>query len=329
MKEKKLEMKLASLDDLFTTQEERDYMKAEKIDDIEISKITDFPNHPFKVLDDEKMDALVESIKERGVLSPAIVRPKEDGTYEMISGHRRKHASKRAGLKTLKCLVKDLTDDEATILMVDSNIQREEILPSEKAFAYKMKLDAIKHQGERLDLEESEQLQGVATSAPLVPKLGERTRDIVAEEGNESREQVRRYIRLTYLVDELLEMVDNKKLGFRTAVELSYLDVDNQYCLYDLIEANEIIPNLAQAVHLKKLQQENNLTEDKIEKIVSLEKPNQREKISLAVNSIKDYFPSNYSSKQMQDKIKELLEQYKLEWQKVKSAKSKIEDLTR
>ena len=324
MKEKKNEMILPTLGDLFTTQEERDYMKAEKIDEIEISKIKDFPNHPFKVIDDEKMDALIESIKERGVLSPAIVRPKEDGTYEMISGHRRKHASQRLGLKTLKCLVKDLTDDEATILMVDSNIQREEILPSEKAFAYKMKLDAIKHQGERTDL------TGDATSAPLVQKLDKSvSRDIIAQENQESSEQVRRYIRLTYLVDELLEMVDNKKLGFRTAVELSYLEIDNQYCLYDIMDANEVAPNLAQAVHLKKMQQEGTLTEDKIIKMICLEKSNQKEKLSIEVQSIKDYFPSNYSLRMMQDKIKELLEQYKLNWQKVKAEKSKNEDLTR
>ncbi len=321
MKDKKIEMKLPTLDDLFTTQEERDYMKAEKIDEIDISKIRDFPNHPFKVVDDEKMDALVESIKERGVLSPAIVRPKEDGTYEMISGHRRKHASQRAGLKTLKCLVKELTDDEATILMVDSNIQREEILPSEKAFAYKMKLDAIKHQGERTDL----------TCVPLAHKSEEskKSREIVAEDSDESPDQVRRFIRLTYLVDELLELVDEKKLGFRTAVELSYLEVDNQYCVYDLMQENEIAPNLAQAIHLKKLEQEGHLTEEKIENMLSKEKANQREKISLTIDSIKDCFPSNYSTKQMQDKIKELLEQYKLEWQMVKPAKEKIEDLTR
>lgn len=318
MKDKKIEMKLPTLDDLFTTQEERDYMKAEKIDEIDISKIRDFPNHPFKVIDDEKMDALVESIKERGVLSPAIVRPKEDGTYEMISGHRRKHASKRAGLKTLKCLVKDLTDDEATILMVDSNIQREEILPSEKAFAYKMKLDAIKHQGKQLEEE--------STSRPMVEKLSS---DVIGEEIGESGRQIQRYIRLTNLVDELLDLVDEKKLGFRTAVELSYLEVDNQYCVYDLMQENEIAPNLAQAIHLKKLEQEGHLTEEKIENMLSKEKANQREKISLTIDSIKDCFPSNYSTKQMQDKIKELLEQYKLEWQMVKPAKEKIEDLTR
>ena len=317
MKEKKNEMILPTLDDLFTTQEERDYMKAEKIDEIEISKIKDFPNHPFKVIDDEKMDALIESIKERGVLSPAIVRPKEDGSYEMISGHRRKHASQRLGIKTLKCLVKDLTDDEATILMVDSNIQREEILPSEKAFAYKMKLDAIKHQGKRTDLIEE------STSCPVVTKSAKE----IAEDNSER--QVYRYIRLTYLVDELLEMVDNKKLGFRTAVELSYLDVDNQYCLYDIMDANEVAPNLAQAVHLKKMQQEGTLTEDKIIKMICLEKSNQKEKLSIEVQSIKDYFPSNYSLRMMQDKIKELLEQYKMNWQKVKAEKSKNEDLTR
>ncbi len=321
MKEKKQEMKLATLDDLFTTQEERDYMNAEKVEEIEISKIHDFPNHPFKVVDDEKMDALIESIKERGVLSPAIVRPREDGTYEMVSGHRRKHASIRAGQTTLKCLVKDLTDDEATILMVDSNIQREEILPSEKAFAYKMKLDAIRHRGERTDLSND------TTLSPLATKLD--SASAIGKENNEGRDQVFRYIRLTYLVDELLELVDTKKLGFRTAVELSYLEVDNQYCVYDVMEANELSPSIEQALQLKRMQQDGTITDDVIVKLLCLEKPNQKEKLSIEIKSVRDYFPKNYSNAQMQNKIKELLEKYKEEWQRVKAEKSKKEDLTR
>ena len=317
-------MKLPSLDDLFTTQEERDYMKAEKIDEIEISKIREFPNHPFKVTDDDKMNSLVDSIKERGVLSPAIVRPKEDGTYEMISGHRRMYASKKLGIKTLKCLVKDLNDDEATILMVDSNIQREEILPSEKAFAYRMKLEAMKHQGARTDLEELEQNHGFGTSAPVVQKLDKPySRELIGSENSDSGEQVRRYIRLTNLVDEFLEMVDNKKLSFRTAVEISYLSVDNQYCLLDIMDSEGVTPSLSQAYHLKKSEQDNALTEEKIHSIVSIPKANQKEKLKLEIDSIKSYFPSNYTNRQMQVKITELLERYRDEWQKVKDTKNR------
>ena len=221
MKEQEQKMKLPKLDDLFTIQEQRDYEKAEKVEEINISSIKDFPNHPFKVINDEKMQEMVKSVKEYGVILPVIVRPKEDGTYEMISGHRRKRACELAGIKQIRCIVKDLTDDEATILMVDSNIQREEILPSEKAFAYKLKLEAMKHQGKRIDLEENE------TSTPVVSKL--RTDEILGEEVGESRENIRRYIRLTYLIPELLEEVDNKRIAFRPAVELSYLEEDYQY----------------------------------------------------------------------------------------------------
>lgn len=290
----------------------------EKIEEIEISKIKDFPNHPFKVEDDEKMKLLMDSIEKQGILYPAIVRQKDDGTYEMISGHRRKYASMKLGYTTIKCIVKNLTDDEAIILMVDSNIQREEILPSEKAFAYKMKLDAIKHQGIKKD-EIPKAFQRNTTCAPVVHKQ-EKSRDVIAEENNESAEQVRRYIRLTHLVDEVLNLVDQKKIGLRTAVELSYLSIDNQYYLFDIMDTNEVIPSLSQAIAFKKLEQNNSLTEEKISEIISQEKPNQKEKFSLDYNFVQSYFPSNYSQKQMRDVIKDLLEKYKSNWEKHKSA---------
>ena len=284
MKEQEQKMKLPKLDDLFTIQEQRDYEKAEKVEEINISSIKDFPNHPFKVINDEKMQEMVKSVKEYGVILPVIVRPKEDGTYEMISGHRRKRACELAGIKQIRCIVKDLTDDEATILMVDSNIQREEILPSEKAFAYKMKLEAMKHQGKRIDLEENE------TSTPVVSKL--RTDEILGEEVGESRENIRRYIRLTYLIPELLEQVDKKRIAFRPAVELSYLSEENQYVVENIFEFDEVTPSLSQAIRLKKLEQEGNLTEEKIEEILQQEKPNQKEYIKIHNEKIEKYIPS-------------------------------------
>ena len=268
MKEQEQKMKLPKLDDLFTIQEQRDYEKAEKVEEINISSIKDFPNHPFKVINDEKMQEMVKSVKEYGVILPVIVRPKEDGTYEMISGHRRKRACELAGIKQIRCIVKDLTDDEATILMVDSNIQREEILPSEKAFAYKLKLEAMKHQGKRIDLEENE------TSTPVVSKL--RTDEILGEEVGESRENIRRYIRLTYLIPELLEEVDNKRIAFRPAVELSYLEEDYQYVVLNKLQYDEVSPSLSQAITLKKMQQEGTISEEKIENLLDKEKPNQK-----------------------------------------------------
>ena len=219
------------------------------------------------------MNKLIESIQERGVYLPTIVRQRVNGDYEMISGHRRKHAAIKAGLKTIPCIVKNLTDDEATILMVDSNIQREELLPSEKAFAYKMKLEAMKHQGKRVDLEKNE------TSTPVVAKL--RTDEILGNEVGESRENIRRYIRLTYLIPELLEQVDNKRIAFRPAVELSYLSEENQYVVDNIFEFDEVTPSLSQAIRLKKLEQEGNLTEEKIEEIMQHEKPNQKEYIKI------------------------------------------------
>ena len=280
MKEQKQDMKLPKLDDLFTTQEERDYAVAEKVQEINISDISDFPEHPFKVKDDDKMQEMVNSIKEYGVILPVIVRPKEDGTYEMISGHRRKRACELAGVKRIRCIVKNLSDDEATILMVDSNIQREEILPSEKAFAYKMKLEAMKHQGKQLE----------TTSAPMEQKLT--TREIIANENGESASNIQRYIRLTELIPELLEEVDNKRIAFRPAVELSYLSEENQYVVLNKLEYDEVSPSLSQAIVLKKMQQEGTITEEKIEELLDKEKPNQKEFIKIHNEKIDRYIPT-------------------------------------
>ena len=303
MKEQESKMILPSVDSLFMSQAERDMVDAEKVEYIDIDKIKDFPNHPFKVVNDDKMQELASSVKEYGVILPIMVRPKEDGTYEIVSGHRRKMAAQIAGLKDIKCIVKDLTDDEATIIMVDSNIQREEILPSERAFAYKMKLEAMKHQGIRNDL----------TSRPVGDKL---STEVLGEEVGESARQIQRYIRLTELIPEILQMVDDKKVAFRPAVELSYLSEENQYVLLNIMEFNECTPSLAQAIRLKKLEQEGNLTEEKLETIMEQEKPNQKEQIKFGVEKIQDYFPKGYTQEQMENKIKELLEKYKLQWQR-------------
>ena len=287
MKEQKQDMKLPKLDDLFTTQEERDYAVAEKVQEIDISKISNFPDHPFKVNDDEKMQDMVKSIKEYGVILPVIVRPKEDGTYEMISGHRRKRACELAGVKQIRCIVKNLSDDEATILMVDSNIQREEILPSEKAFAYKMKLEAMKHQGKHIDLEED------TTSVPLAQKYENMTsREILGKQAGESQDQIRRYIRLTYLIPELLDEVDSKRIAFRPAVELSYLSDENQYVVLNKLEFDEVSPSLSQAIILKKMEQEGTITEEKIEELLDKEKPNQKEFIKIHNEKIDRYIPT-------------------------------------
>ena len=306
MKEQEQKMKLPKLDDLFTSQAQRDYEKAEKVEEIDINKIADFPNHPFKVQDDDKMDEMVKSVKQYGVILPVIVRPKDDGTYEMISGHRRKRACELAGIKQIRCIVKDLSDDEAVILMVDSNIQREEILPSEKAFAYKMKLEAMKHQGKRIDLLEDE------TSTPMVEKLKSKTSvGMLGEQNNESAEQIRRYIRLTYLIPELLEQVDLKRIAFRPAVELSYLSEDNQYVLLNIFEFDEVTPSLSQAIRLKKLEQEGNLTEEKIEEIMQQEKPNQKEFIKIHNEKIEKYIPTKIKeSGKVEDFIIQCVEEH-------------------
>lgn len=293
-------MNLASLDSIFTTQEERDNAKKEHVINLPIEQIHDFPDHPFKVLDNEEMDDLVKSVSVKGVILPTIVRQREDGNYEMISGHRRKHAALRAGLKEIPCIVKDLTDDEATILMVDSNIQREEILPSEKAFAYKMKLEAMKHQGKNI------------TSAPMEQK--QTSREILAEEVGESASNIQRFIRLTYLIPELLELVDEKRIALRPAVELSYISEDNQEFLYDIFKYDEATPTLSQAQLLRKLDEKGELTEDKLEDIMREEKPNQKEQFKTSYDNIRHYFPKNYSNEQINNKIMELLEKYLKEW---------------
>ena len=303
MKEQEQKMKLPKLDDLFTSQAQRDYEKAEKVEEIDVSKISDFPNHPFKVKDDDKMEEMVKSIKQYGVILPVIVRPKDDGTYEMISGHRRKRACELAGVKQIRSIVKNLSDDEATILMVDSNIQREEILPSEKAFAYKMKLEAMRHQGKNIDID------GNVTSAPMVQKLT--SREILGNEVGESRENIRRYIRLTHLIPELLEQVDLKRIAFRPAVELSYLSEENQYVVQNIFEFDEVTPSLSQAIRLKKLEQEGKLTEEKIEEILGQEKPNQKEFIKIHNERIDKYIPQKIKeSGKVEDFIIQCVEEH-------------------
>ena len=287
-KDKRMELPKISLDDLFTTQTERD--AEEYVIPIPLSEIDDFPNHPYKVVDNEKMQELSESIKEYGVSQPVIVRKKENGRYEMISGHRRKRASELAGKEDILAIIKDLTDEEATILMVDSNEnQREEVLPSEKAFAYKMKLEAIKRQAGRPK----------NNSVPVAQDLkGKSSREIVAENTGESQDQIRRYIRLTELLPEILDMVDEKKIAFRPAVEISYLSEDNQYVLLDVMQFSDITPSLAQAIHMKKLEQEGKLDADKIEELMSQEKPNQIEKLKFNADRFEAEFPRNIKTNQ-------------------------------
>ena len=292
-------MNLPSADDLFSTQEERDQKNQEYVKDISIYEITDFPNHPFKVKMDDKMLETIESVRDHGVLVPALVREKPTGGYEMISGHRRKMASELAGKETMPCIVRNLSDDQAVIVMVDSNLQREEILPSEKAFAYKMKLDAMNRQGKRTDL----------TSTPLVSKF--RTNEILAQEAGESRETIRRYIRLTELIPEILEMVDDKKISMRPAVELSYLPKEEQEILYDTMESEACTPSHAQAIKIRKFSAEGRLNEDVLLLIMSEEKPNQVEQWKIPKNRLKKYFPSGTTQQKMEETIIKALELYR------------------
>ena len=298
MTARKSDFTLTSLDDLFSTQEQRDDEKLSKIKDIPISDIDDFPDHPFKVKDDEDMMQLVESIKERGVITPATVRLKEDGRYELISGHRRKRASEIVGLDTLRCEVVELTRDEATILMVESNCQRSKILPSEKAFAYKMRLDAMNRQGKRTDL----------TSTPLESKF--RTNEMLGNEVGESREQIRRYIRLTNLVPELLEFVDEGRIKMRPAVELSYLDEDAQRDVVDEIDGNELTPSHEQTIRMRKLFDEGKLTTEVIQVIMEEEKPNQKEKIVFRGDRVRNLLPKSMSISETEDYVCKALEHY-------------------
>lgn len=286
MTKRKSDFTLTSLDDLFKTQEIRDDEKLSRIRDIPISEIDDFPEHPFKVKDDEDMIQLIESVKERGVITPATVRQKDDGRYELISGHRRKRASELAGLDTLRCEVVDLARDEAIILMVESNYQRSQILPSEKAFAYKMRLDAMKRQGERTDL----------TSDPVGGKLsGIESAGMVGKDSGDSQTQVRRYIRLTNLVPELLEFVDEGRIKMRPAVELSYLDEDSQRDVVDEIDMNELTPSHDQTIRMRKFFNEGKLTTEVIQAIMSEEKPNQKEKIILRGERVRSLIPKSIS----------------------------------
>ena len=300
---KKSDFTLTKLDDLFTTQAQRDEEQLSKIRDIPLELIDDFPDHPFKVRDDEDMMQLVESVKERGVITPATVRQKEDGRYELVSGHRRKRACELAGFETLRSEIVDLNRDEATILMVESNFQRSEILPSEKAFAYKMRLEAMKRQGQRTDL----------TSTPLVEKLaGKDALSVsrIGEEVGESREQIRRYIRLTNLVPELLEFVDEGRIKMRPAVELSYLDEDCQRDVVDEIDLNDATPSHDQTIRMRKLFNEGNLTTEAIHAVMSEEKPNQKEKIVLRGDRVRQLIPKNIPVSQTEDFVCKALEYY-------------------
>ena len=313
-KDEKMHLPKVSIDDFFTSQEERDAQKLERIQKISITEISSFPNHPFKVRDDEKMFETVESIKEHGVLVPAIVRPKEDGTYEMVSGHRRKRACELAQIEELPCIVRNLTDDEATIIMVDSNLQREQILPSERAFAYKMKLEAMKRQGKRNDL----------TCDQVGYKLdGKKSVEILAEETGESKSQIQRYIRLTELIPELLQFVDNHYLrdkenmtmALAPAIEISYLSKNEQDMLLEAMETSLATPSTSQAKRLREESEKGTLTEEKIQDILDEEKPNQKEQVKFTYDKVKDYFPKGYTVQQMQNVIEKLLQKYQLQWQ--------------
>ena len=299
---RKSDFTLTRLDDLFTTQEQRDDEKLSKIRDIPLTEIDDFPDHPFKVRDDEDMAQLVESVKERGVITPATVRHKEDGRYEIISGHRRKRACELAGFETLRCEVVDLDRDEAIILMVESNYQRSQILPSEKAFAYKMRLEAMNRKAGRPS---KENLTPVESD---YEKL--RTNEKFANEVGESREQIRRYIRLTNLVPELLEFVDEGRIKMRPAVELSYLDEDCQRDVVDEIDLNDCTPSHDQTIRMRKFFDEGKLTTEAIQAIMSEEKPNQREKIVLRGDRVRQLIPKNISVSQTEDYVCKALEHY-------------------
>lgn len=289
---------LTSVDSLFTTQEEREEAERESVREIPISEITDFPDHPFQVRIDEKMTEMADSIRQYGVLVPAIVREKPGGGYEMVSGHRRKTACELAGTPTLPCIVRNLTDDEAILIMVDSNLQREQILPSEKAFAYKMKLEAMKRQGQRTDL----------TFGPVGQKLA---RDELANDSPDSSRQIHRFIRLTYLIPELLELVDSGKMALRPAVELSYLPENEQQTLLETIQCEECTPSYAQGMKLRKFSQEGKLNEDVILSIMQEEKPNQKEQFRMPKERISRFFAPGTPAQKMEDTIVKALEYYR------------------
>lgn len=297
---KKLDLGMTALDELFMNDKERAENKLPKIFDIPLSEIDDFPDHPYRVLDDEDMQNLMESIKDRGVITPAMVRKKDDGRYEMISGHRRKHVSERLGLETLRCEVVEVSRDEAIILMVDSNAQRSVILPCDKGRAYKMKLEAIKRQGQRTDL----------TSTPAACKLKGETADIVGKQAGESGDQVRRFIRLTYLIKELQDFVDKGQMKMRPAVELSYLDEETQRDIVDRIDETEAFPSHDQAIRIRKAYEAGEIDYDKVRDIMAEEKPNQKPKFKFSFDRLKPYIPKDYSDSKAEDYVIKALEFY-------------------
>ena len=301
---------LKGLDDLFSTEENRQEEQREQVQQIPIDALHPFTNHPFKVLDDEAMTRTVESIAQYGVLAPLIARPRPDGDgYEIISGHRRQYAAKLAGLDTLPVIVRQMSDDAAVILMVDSNLQREHILPSERAFAYKMKLDAIKNQGARSDL----------TSSQVGTKL--RADEKVAKDSGESRNQVQRFVRLTNLVPELLDMVDEKKISFNPAVELSYLDEKQQQDFLEAMDASQNAPSLSQAIRIKKLAQQGEFDYDAVYNIMNEEKKSELDTVTIKNETLRKYFPRNYTPRQMESIIIKLLDQWQLKKQQAKEKK--------
>ena len=294
---------LTSLDSLFTTQEQRDEAKRDSVQDIPISQISDFPEHPFKVKQDEAMLEMAESVRQYGVLVPGLVRQLEDGSYQMVSGHRRKLASRLAGLDTLPCIVRDLTDDEAIIVMVDSNLQREKVLPSEKAFAYKMKLEAMRRQAGRPSKE---------NGVPLGHHFQQgKSREILADNSPDSNTQIQRYIRLTNLIPEILDMVDDGRIAFRPAVELSYLTEQEQGTLYDTMGREDCTPSLAQAIKMKSFSREDKLSEAVIRSIMAEEKPNQKEQFRIPKERISKYFKPGTPARTMEDTIIKALDYYR------------------
>ena len=310
-KDRKIDFALPELDDIFSTQEERDEAKLKKIHDIPLDQIDPFPDHPFQVRDDEDMMNLVDSVLENGIITPAMVRKKEDGRYENVSGHRRYRACQLAGIDTLRAEVVDMTRDEAIIAMVESNFQRSEILPSEKAFAYKMRLEAMNRQGKRTDL----------TSDPVGRKLAGRsmeTAGLIGAEAGDSQTQVKRYIRLTNLTPELLQLVDDRKIGLRPAVELSYIPEDLQESIYDAVLEEQCTPTHAQAIRMRKMNDEGNLTMEAIEAIMMEEKPNQKERIVLRGDRFRDLFPKDLPISKREDYVAAAMEYYNKHRQKVR-----------
>lgn len=305
MTKRKSDFTLPTLDDLFTTQAERDDAKLERVKNIPLNELHPFKNHPFKILNNEEMERMIESIRKVGAITPALARPLPDGGYELISGHRRLAACQVLGIETMPVIVREMSDDEAVIAMVDANLQRETILPSEKAFAYKMKLEAIKHQG--------------VTSRQVGEKLLSVTQ--VSRDSNDSERQIQRYIRLTYLIPELLSMVDDNKIAFNPAVEISYLDRDEQLTLLDAINMNDCTPSHAQSIRLKKMSQDGLLTADAVYAVLSEEKPNQKEQIKLPRDELRKYFPLNYSNEQIKRDIVKGLELLKRQRERNRDAR--------